>query len=206
MTTTIESGATTLRAPGVDFEFDEAQLAAVSFLARYSSRTLEAYRHDLRGFFQWAADHGVAVLGASRGHIELSARGWRTAGWRRRRSTVGSGRSVVSTGSRTSTGASARAPPSTSAGHRSTPRTLAAWIAPSSACSSSPRTSTTGPCRARRAARIERAACQRGLCHQRRGPRPRARPSHAADRGQGQQARHRPARATNRPNDRSGRR
>jgi hypothetical protein len=71
MTTTIESGATTLRAPGVDFEFDEAQLAAVSFLARYSSRTLEAYRHDLRGFFQWAADHGVAVLGASRGHIEL---------------------------------------------------------------------------------------------------------------------------------------
>jgi hypothetical protein len=29
--------------------FDEAQLAAVSFLARYSGRTLEAYRHDLRG-------------------------------------------------------------------------------------------------------------------------------------------------------------
>ena len=32
MTTTIQSAATTLRAPGVEFEFDEAQLAAVSFL------------------------------------------------------------------------------------------------------------------------------------------------------------------------------
>jgi hypothetical protein len=34
MTTTIQSAATTLREPGVEFEFDEAQLAAVSFLAR----------------------------------------------------------------------------------------------------------------------------------------------------------------------------
>jgi hypothetical protein len=67
--TTIESAATTIRALGAEFEFDEAQLAAVSFLARYSGRTLEAYRHDLRGFFQWATDHGVAVLEASRAHI-----------------------------------------------------------------------------------------------------------------------------------------
>ena len=37
--------------------FDEAQLAASSFLARYSGRTLEAYRQDLRKFFQWAVDH-----------------------------------------------------------------------------------------------------------------------------------------------------
>jgi site-specific recombinase XerD len=51
--------------------FDEAQLAAVAFLARYSGRTLEAYRHDLRMFFQWAADHELVVLGASRPHIEL---------------------------------------------------------------------------------------------------------------------------------------
>jgi integrase/recombinase XerD len=69
--TTIESTATTIRAPGVEFEVDEAQLAAVSFLARYRGRTLEAYRHDLRGFFQWATDHGVAVMEASRAHIEL---------------------------------------------------------------------------------------------------------------------------------------
>jgi hypothetical protein len=47
--TAIESAATTIRQPGVDFEIDEAQLAAVSFLARYSGRTLEAYRHDQRG-------------------------------------------------------------------------------------------------------------------------------------------------------------
>jgi len=32
---------------------DEAQLAAVAFLARYSGRTLESYRADLRQFFQW---------------------------------------------------------------------------------------------------------------------------------------------------------
>ena len=37
---------------------DEAQLAAAAFLARYSRRTLEAYRYDLRSFFQWAADTG----------------------------------------------------------------------------------------------------------------------------------------------------
>jgi hypothetical protein len=33
---------------------DEAQLAAAPFLARYSDRTLESYRADLRQFFQWA--------------------------------------------------------------------------------------------------------------------------------------------------------
>ena len=39
--------------------------------ARYSGRTLEAYRHDLRWYFQWATNHGVAVMEASRAHIEL---------------------------------------------------------------------------------------------------------------------------------------
>ena len=39
--TTIEA-AETVQAP------DEAELAAVAFLARYSGRTLDAYRHDLR--------------------------------------------------------------------------------------------------------------------------------------------------------------
>jgi integrase/recombinase XerD len=50
---------------------DEAELAAVAFLARYSGRTLDAYRHDLRSFFQWTADHGVETLAATRAHIEL---------------------------------------------------------------------------------------------------------------------------------------
>ena len=53
------------------YEVEEAQLAAISFLARDTGRTLEAYRHDLRGFFQWATDHGIAVMDASRAHIEL---------------------------------------------------------------------------------------------------------------------------------------
>src|SRR5579863_4608680 len=50
---------------------DEAQLAAAAYLARYSGRTLDAYRHDLRTFFQWATDIGLAVLDATRPHIEL---------------------------------------------------------------------------------------------------------------------------------------
>jgi site-specific recombinase XerD len=50
---------------------DDAQLAAMSFLARYSGRTLEAYRYDLRCFFQWATDSGLEVLDATRAHIEV---------------------------------------------------------------------------------------------------------------------------------------
>ena len=46
-------------------------LAAAAFLARYSGRTFEAYRHDLRTYFQWAADAGFDVITATRGHIEL---------------------------------------------------------------------------------------------------------------------------------------
>jgi site-specific recombinase XerD len=50
---------------------DEAELAAASFLARYSRRTLDAYRHDLRGLFQWAVEHGLPVLEATRAHLEM---------------------------------------------------------------------------------------------------------------------------------------
>ena len=53
--TTIEHGED-VRTP------DQAELAAVAFLARYSGRTLDAYRHDLRSLFQWTADHGLPVL------------------------------------------------------------------------------------------------------------------------------------------------
>jgi hypothetical protein len=69
-------------------ELDEAQLAAASFLARYSGRTLEAYRRDLRGFFQWAAGHGVVVSGATRPHIELFRAWMGERGSPLRRSTV----------------------------------------------------------------------------------------------------------------------
>jgi integrase/recombinase XerD len=67
----INSAATTIQRPEPDCLVDEAQLAAVAFLARYSGRTLDAYRQDLRGFFQWAVDIGLAVLEATRPHIEL---------------------------------------------------------------------------------------------------------------------------------------
>ena len=55
--------------PALDL-VDEAHVAAAAFLARYSGRTLDAYRDDLRYFFQWAADTGLEVLAATRPHIE----------------------------------------------------------------------------------------------------------------------------------------
>src|SRR5262245_34152785 len=68
---TIETSTRTVARPTDDFVMDDAQLAAVAFLARYSGRTLDAYRHDLRGFFQWAADTKLVVLSATRPHVEL---------------------------------------------------------------------------------------------------------------------------------------
>ncbi len=62
---------TTIQYREPDHPIDDAELAAAAFLARYSGRTLEAYRHDLRGFFQWASNNGVVVLEAARPHIEL---------------------------------------------------------------------------------------------------------------------------------------
>jgi integrase len=69
--TRIDTTTTTVEPPSDDLVIDDAQLAAVAFLARYSGRTLDAYRHDLRGFFQWAADMQLSVLAATRPHIEL---------------------------------------------------------------------------------------------------------------------------------------
>jgi hypothetical protein len=47
--TTINFTRSAVQTPFDDAGFDEAQLAAASFLARYTGRTLEAYRHDLHG-------------------------------------------------------------------------------------------------------------------------------------------------------------
>jgi site-specific recombinase XerD len=69
--TTIESSSQVILGTEAPFTLGEDQLAAVAFLARYSGRTLEAYRHDLRALFQWAADHDLAVLEATRAHLEL---------------------------------------------------------------------------------------------------------------------------------------
>lgn len=48
---------------------DEAELAAVAFLARYNGRTLESYRTDMRQYFQWCHHVAIAPLSATRTHI-----------------------------------------------------------------------------------------------------------------------------------------
>ena len=62
------------RSAGQEQRIDEAELAAAAFLARYQGRTLDAYRYDLRAFFQWAVDEGLVILSATRPQIELYVR------------------------------------------------------------------------------------------------------------------------------------
>jgi site-specific recombinase XerD len=69
--TTLEQTTTTIWWSADATPVDESELAVAAFLARYSGRTLEAYRHDLRAFFQWASDNQLLVLDARRPHIEL---------------------------------------------------------------------------------------------------------------------------------------
>ena len=53
-----------------------AQLAAVSFLARYSGRTHALYAFQLREWFGWCESHGLDPLaGIQRAHVELYIRG-----------------------------------------------------------------------------------------------------------------------------------
>lgn len=82
--TSIETSSTSVRLPeDDDIVIDDARRAALAFLARYSGRPLDAYRHDVRGFFQWASDTNLDVLAATRPHIELYETGWRSGVWRR---------------------------------------------------------------------------------------------------------------------------
>lgn len=53
---------------------NDAQLAAGAYLHRYSGRTLEAYRQDLKRLFRWAEKAGLGTLSAARPQIELSGR------------------------------------------------------------------------------------------------------------------------------------
>jgi hypothetical protein len=133
------------RAAKADDPVDEAEVPAAAFLARYQGRTLDAYRYDLRAFFQWAADEGLDILKASRPQIELyvramEARGLAATTIDRRLSTV-----CGSTASPTSTAASPPTRPSTFAGPRSIPATPAASTAPSSGASCSRPSGSTTP-------------------------------------------------------------
>ena len=77
-----------------DHEIDDVELAAIAFLARYSNRTLDAYRHDSKSFFGWANQSNIVVLEATRSHVELyrhhmEQRGLAASTMDRRLSTVG---------------------------------------------------------------------------------------------------------------------
>ncbi len=69
--TTVQTVNRAIELPGINGGAHEAELAAAAFLARYTGRTLEAYRQDLRSYLQWATDVGLRVLEAARPHIEL---------------------------------------------------------------------------------------------------------------------------------------
>jgi hypothetical protein len=50
-----------------------AQLAAVSFLARYTGHTHELYSYQLRRWFEWCESNGLdPLVGIQRAHVELS--------------------------------------------------------------------------------------------------------------------------------------
>jgi hypothetical protein len=58
-----------------------AQLAAVSFLARYAGHTHELYSYQLRRWFLWCEGNGLdPLVGIQRAHVELYIRGLGEAG------------------------------------------------------------------------------------------------------------------------------
>ncbi|HET7690016.1 MAG TPA: tyrosine-type recombinase/integrase [Nocardioidaceae bacterium] len=53
-----------------------AQLAAVSFLARYTGSTYTSYSYQLRCWFEWCEANGIdPLIGVQRAHVELFIRG-----------------------------------------------------------------------------------------------------------------------------------
>ncbi len=69
------SASTTLL-PFQPSRMSTAQLAAVSFLARYSGRTHALYAFQLREWFAWCESHGLdPLVGIQRAHVELYIRG-----------------------------------------------------------------------------------------------------------------------------------
>lgn len=58
-----------------------AQLAAVSFLARYAGHTHELYTYQLRRWFQWCESNDLdPLIGIQRAHVELYIRSLGDAG------------------------------------------------------------------------------------------------------------------------------
>ena len=189
-----------------DAGFDEAQLAAAAFLARYSGRTLEAYRQTC-GASSSGPPTTLAVLAATRPHIELyrgamEQRGLAASTIDRRLSTVCGFYRFAHIDGRIR---------SNPAQYVRRPK-----VHPTDAAASTARELGMFLFTAERYDRAHAAlavllglnglrvseACATNIEDLGR----RARPSHAADHRQGQQARHHPARAPDRPHDRPRRR
>jgi integrase/recombinase XerD len=69
------SAPTTVLLPFQPASMSTAQLAAVSFLARYSGRTHHLYQFQLREWFAWCERNGLdPLVGVQRAHVELYIR------------------------------------------------------------------------------------------------------------------------------------
>nr|MCU0299573.1 tyrosine-type recombinase/integrase [Candidatus Nanopelagicales bacterium] len=69
------SAASTILLPFQPVSMSTAQLAAVSFLARYSGRTHRLYTYQLKRWFAWCEGNGLdPLLGIKRAHVELYIR------------------------------------------------------------------------------------------------------------------------------------
>jgi integrase/recombinase XerD len=81
-----------------------AQLAAVSYLARYSGATHRLYAYQLRRWFSWCETNGLdPLVGLQRAHLEVYIRHLHDAGLRDSSSTMLHAASGDFSGSRTST-------------------------------------------------------------------------------------------------------
>ncbi len=75
------SSASTVLLPFQPSSMSTAQLAAVSFLARYSGRTHALYTYQLARWFAWCQSNGLdPLVGIQRAHVELYIRGLGDAG------------------------------------------------------------------------------------------------------------------------------
>ena len=205
--TRIATARPTIQRPEAEYLVDDAQLAAAAFLARYSGRTLDAYRHDLRGFFQWAADNALPVLDATRPHIELyrawmEQRGLAASTIDRRLSTVcGFYRFAHIDGRIGSNPAQyVRRPPVHPSDARGLDRSELGVFLFTAEQYDHDHTALAV------LLGLNGSTGQRGVRHQRRGSWPRTRPPHPAHPRQGQQVRHHPARAPHRAHHRPCRR
>lgn len=80
---TTTTAATTALLPFQPDAMTPAQLAAVSYLARYSAHTHQLYAYQLRRWFGWCEANGLdALIGVQRAHVELYLRHLRDRGLR----------------------------------------------------------------------------------------------------------------------------